>query len=143
MPKLIECPIVISSVGNLPKKIDEYVGLVSTRDDSISIARMLSPPGWIEPGQTPTFREYSLVLKGVLRVEYRDGVLLVKEGQAVVMNAGEWVRYSTPEGAEYLAVCLPAFSPDSVHRDDKPNFPLMDQPPLQTNAPASALSGSR
>lgn len=119
MPVLIASPTVIQSAGNKPKRIDEYVGRVNSGTQAVSIAHMRSPSGWVEPGQTPRFDEYTLVLKGTLRVEYRGGSLDVAAGQAVIARAGEWVRYSTPgdDGAEYLAVCLPAFSPDTVNRD--------------------------
>ena len=119
MPRLIDKPTRITAAGNLPKLIDEFIGRVTTGDAGISIAHMRSPSGWIEPGQTPKFDEYTIVLRGMLRVESRQGLLEVRAGQAVVALHGEWVRYSTPEpdGAEYLAVCSPAFSPDTVHRD--------------------------
>jgi len=119
MPKLIPAPTRIEAAGNKPKLIDEYVGRVTTITTGVSIAHMRSPGGWVEPGQTPEFDEYTIVLRGVLRVESRDGVIEVGAGQAVVVRAGEWVRYSTPgdDGAEYIAVCLPAFAPDIVHRD--------------------------
>jgi quercetin dioxygenase-like cupin family protein len=119
MAKRIEKPTIIQSAGNLPKRIEEFVGRVNTGTDGTSVARMTSPPGWVEPGQTPEFDEYTLVLRGTLRVETRDGVLDVRAGEAVHAARGEWVRYSTPEaaGAEYVAVCVPAFSPDTVHRD--------------------------
>lgn len=119
MPKLIEAPNRIEAAGNKPKIIDEYVGRVATRSAAVSVAHMRSPGGWQEPGQTPEFEEMTVVLKGTLRVEHRAGTLDVAAGQAVVTSPGEWVRYSTPgaEGAEYIAVCLPAFSPDTVHRD--------------------------
>lgn len=120
MPRLVDHPTVIHAAGNKPKEIREFVGRVNSDDEAISIARMVSPGGWIEPGQTPEFTEHTVVLKGVLRVESRSGTLDVSAGQAVITEPGEWVRYSTPteEGAEYIAVCLPAFSPDTVHRDD-------------------------
>ncbi len=120
MPTLIASPTVIQSAGNKPKRIDEYVGRVNSGTQAVSIARMRSPSGWIEPGQTPRFDEYTLVLKGALRVEHRGGSLDVAAGQAVIARAGEWVRYSTPgeDGAEYVAVCLPAFSPETVNRDE-------------------------
>ena len=120
MPKLIESPVQVEAAGTPPKRIEEYVGRVSSGDDQISVARMHSPGGWIEPGQRPDFEEITLVLKGSLHVEHEGGVLKVGAGQAVLVRAGEWVRYSTPgeEGAEYMAVCLPAFSPDTVHRDE-------------------------
>jgi ethanolamine utilization protein EutQ (cupin superfamily) len=118
MAKLIERPTVVEAAGNKPKHIAEYVGRVNTSTGAVSVAQMKSPPGWVEPGQTPEFDEYTLVLRGTLRVESRDGVLDVHAGQGVFAPRGEWVRYSTPdEGAEYVAVCLPAFSPDTVHRD--------------------------
>ena len=119
MPTLIKEPSRIEAAGNKPKRIDEYVGRVNSRHDQVSIAHMRSPAGWVEPGQTPTFDEFTVVLRGMLRVTARDGILDVLAGQAVVAHRGEWVQYSTPgpEGAEYLAVCLPAFSPDAVHRD--------------------------
>lgn len=120
MPRWIEGPSVIEAAGNLPKRIEEYAGRVNTGDPSVSVARMVSPAGWVEPGQRPRFREITLVLSGMLRVESESGVLEVRAGQAVIAEPGEWVRYSSPEapGAEYVAVCLPAFSPDTVHRDD-------------------------
>lgn len=119
MPKLIDAPTVIEAAGNKPKRIEEYVGRVNTHHTETSVARMVSPPGWQEPGQRPEFQEISVVLRGTLRVEYRGGVLDVQAGQSVVTEPGEWVRYSTPAsgGAEYVSVCLPAFSPDTVHRD--------------------------
>lgn len=117
MPTLIPQPTVIASAGNKPKRIEEFIGRVNSKDGAVSIARMASPPGWVEPGQTPQFTEYTLVLSGCLRVEHKGGVIEVRPGQAVVTKPGEWIRYSTPEGAEYVAVCLPAFSPETVHRD--------------------------
>ncbi|MFN7989952.1 MAG: cupin [Thermoanaerobaculia bacterium] len=117
MPTLIEKPTVVAAAGNAPKRIEEFVGRASSGTAAISIARMSSPAGWEEPGQTPEFDEYTLVLAGTLRVESREGVLEVRAGQAVRTSAGEWVRYSTPGGAEYVAVCTPAFSPATVHRD--------------------------
>jgi mannose-6-phosphate isomerase-like protein (cupin superfamily) len=121
MAKRIDRPAVIQSAGNLPKRIEEFVGLVNTGTAGASVARMTSPPGWLEPGQTPEFDEYTLVLRGSLRVETRQGVLDVEAGQAVVAPRGEWVRYSTPgkDGAEYVAVCVPAFTPNTVHRDEE------------------------
>jgi mannose-6-phosphate isomerase-like protein (cupin superfamily) len=117
--KLIEQPTVIAAAGNLPKRIAEYVGRVNSGTATLSIAHMRSPNGWREPGQTPEFDEYTVVLRGSLRVETRSGVVEVPAGQAIVASKGEWVRYSTPgpEGAEYISVCVPAFSPDTVHRD--------------------------
>jgi mannose-6-phosphate isomerase-like protein (cupin superfamily) len=119
MPLLIAQPSRIQAAGNKPKLIDEFVGRVNTNDAEISIARMQSPSGWCEPGQAPEFDEFTVVLRGSLRVEHRDGVIEVAAGQGVVVRRGEWVRYSTPgpEGAEYVAVCLPAFSLDAAHRD--------------------------
>jgi len=119
MPTLIAKPTVIAAAGNKPKVIEEFVGRVNSRTDAVSVARMKSPSGWVEPGQTPDFAEFTLVLRGTLRVESRDGSMDVSAGQAVIVEKGEWVRYSTPsaEGAEYVAVCLPAFSPATVHRD--------------------------
>ncbi len=119
MPTLVTQPTRIEAAGNKPKLIDEYIGRVNSRHGQVSIAYMRSPSGWVEPGQTPEFEEFTVVLKGMLRVTHRGGVLDVRAGQAVVTHPGEWVQYSTPEpeGAEYIAVCLPAFSPDTVHRD--------------------------
>jgi ethanolamine utilization protein EutQ len=119
MPTLIPQPTRIQAAGNKPKIIDEYVGRVNSKTSAASVAHMRSPQGWLEPGQTPEFDEFTIVLKGTLRVEHKGGTLDVHTGQAVVAHAGEWVRYSTPEdgGAEYIAVCLPAFSMETVHRD--------------------------
>ncbi|MFY0524188.1 cupin domain-containing protein [Archangium gephyra] len=119
MPTLIPAPTRVTAAGNKPKLIDEYVGRVNTKQAEFSVAHMRSPGGWLEPGQTPEFREITVVIKGVLRVEHKGGQLDVHAGQAVITEPGEWVRYSTPEadGAEYIAICLPAFSPDTVHRD--------------------------
>ncbi len=119
MAILIEVPSVVTAAGEPPKRIEEFVGRVNTGTEGVSIARMKSPGGWSEPGQTPEFDEYSVVLRGALRVETRAGVLDVRTGQAVIAPKGEWVRYSTPdpEGAEYVSVCTPAFSPETVHRD--------------------------
>ncbi|HTR48312.1 MAG TPA: cupin [Verrucomicrobiae bacterium] len=117
MPTLIENPTRIEAAGTKPKTIEEFVGRVNSKTPAVSVAQMRSPAGWLEPGQTPDFDEYSLVLKGTLRVTHRAGTIDVRAGQAVVAHRGEWVQYSTPEGAEYLSVCLPAFSPDTVHRD--------------------------
>ncbi|MCH2169622.1 cupin [Myxococcota bacterium] len=119
MPYLIESPTLIESAGNRPKQIEEYVGRVNSSEEAASVARMVSPEGWEEPGQRPEFREFTLVLSGMLRVEHEGGVIEVRPGQAVVAERGEWVRYASPEagGAEYIAVCLPAFSPETVHRD--------------------------
>jgi quercetin dioxygenase-like cupin family protein len=119
MPTLIAQPKRIEAAGNKPKLIDEYVGRVNTGTPSASVAHMRSPGGWQEPGQTPEFDEFTVVLRGLLRVEYQGGVMEVRAGQGIIAHRGEWVRYSTPEsdGAEYIAVCLPAFSMDTVHRD--------------------------
>lgn len=121
MIRLIETPTVIQAAGNKPKQIEEFIGRVNSQTEALSIARMKSPGGWIEPGQTPEFDEYTVVLRGMLRVESHEGVTEVRAGQAVITPAGQWVRYSTPdpEGAEYVAVCLPAFSPERVHRDNQ------------------------
>ena len=120
MPTLIGQPTRIASAGNKPKLIDEFVGRVNSGSTALSVAHMRSPGGWVEPGQTPDFDEYTVVLAGMLRVESANGALEVRPGQAVVTHAGEWIRYSTPEadGAEYIAICHPAFSMDTVHRDD-------------------------
>ena len=120
MPILIAAPTQIVAAGNKPKRIEEFVGRVNNQEPRLSIARMRSPGGWFEPGQTPEFDEYTVVLAGCLHVEHRGGTLEVNAGQAVLTRAGEWGRYSTPgdEGAEYVAVCLPAFSPGTVHRDE-------------------------
>lgn len=120
MPTLLATPTQIAAAGNKPKIIREHVGRVNSKTTSVSIAHMTSPGGWVEPGQTPDFDEYTVVLRGSLRVESKDGSHLdVAAGQAVIVPRGEWVRYSTPadEGADYIAVCLPAFAPDLVHRD--------------------------
>jgi mannose-6-phosphate isomerase-like protein (cupin superfamily) len=119
MPRFIERPTVVQAAGNKPKQIQEFIGRVNSGHDAVSVARMVSPGGWVEPGQRPEFEEVTLVLRGMVRVEYEGGVMDVRAGQAVVTSAGEWVRYSSPEGdgAEYIAVCLPAFSPATVHRD--------------------------
>ena len=120
MPRLISAPTIITAVGNKPKRIEEYAGRVNSGHAAVSVARMVSPSGWLEPGQRPEFEEITVVLRGMLRVETEGGVMEVRAGQAIVTAPGEWVRYATPEpdGAEYVAVCLPAFSPDSVHRDE-------------------------
>ncbi len=117
MPTLIAQPTRVTAAGNKPKLIDEYIGRVNTKTTGVSVAHMRSPQGWVEPGQTPEFEEFTIVLKGWLRVAHKGGTLEVHAGQAVVAHAGEWVQYSTPEGAEYIAVCLPAFSMETVHRD--------------------------
>ncbi len=119
LPTHIIGPTRIEAAGNKPKLIDEYFGRVNSQTLELSVAHMRSPGGWTEPGQTPEFREYTVVLRGTLRVEFEGGAIDVQAGQAVVTHPGEWIRYSTPEdaGAEYIAVCLPAFSPATVHRD--------------------------
>ncbi len=120
MPTLIPQPTRIQSAGNKPKLIDEYIGRVTTQTAPVSVAHMRSPAGWQEPGQTPEFDEYTIVLRGLLRVEHRGGYLDVRAGQAVITHKCEWIRYSTPvaDGAEYIAVCLPAFAMETVHRDE-------------------------
>lgn len=120
MPRLIEQPTLVKSAGNEPKQIQEFTGRVNSGHTGVSVARMVSPGGWREPGQRPEFEEITVVLRGLLRVEHAGGALDVRAGQAIVSAPGEWVRYSTPEdgGAEYIAVCLPAFSPATVHRDE-------------------------
>lgn len=120
MPTLINDATIVEAAGNKPKLIAEFVGRLNTQTDEISIARMKSPQGWIEPGQRPDFDEYTLVLNGLLRVQTEDGIVDVHAGQAILAHRGEWVRYSTPEseGAEYVAICVPAFSLDLVHRDE-------------------------
>jgi mannose-6-phosphate isomerase-like protein (cupin superfamily) len=120
MPILITHPATVEAAGNKPKLIEEFIGRVNSKDSAVSIARMRSPQGWVEPGQTPEFDEFTVVLKGTLVVEHAEGTLRVSAGQAVIAKRGEWIRYSTPEpeGAEYVAVCLPAFSMESVHRDE-------------------------
>ena len=118
MPRHITGPTLIAVPGDPPKQIEEFVGLVNTQTDRVSIARMVAPPGWEEPPQTPAFDEYTIVLRGLVRVEHGDDVIDVRAGEAIVTQAGERVRYSTPgEGAEYIAVCLPAFSPETVNRE--------------------------
>ena len=113
----VERPTCVEAAGHPPKRIEESVGRVNTGTDEVSIARMGSPPGWKEPGQTPRFNEYTLVLKGALHVRLKDRDLVVQAGQAVIVGAGDWVQYSTPAGAEYIATCVPAFAPETVHRD--------------------------
>lgn len=120
MPTLISAPTRIQAAGNLAKLIDEYVGLVNSQESRLSIAHMRSPAGWEEPAQTPEFEEYTLVLSGRLRVRHQQGAFDVTAGQAVIAHPGEWIQYSTPdEATEYIAICLPAFSPDTVHREEK------------------------
>ena len=120
MPTIIKTPTKIESAGNKPKIINEFIGRVNSSTEGISIAKMQSPSGWQEPGQTPEFDEYTVVLKGMLRVETKDNTFDIHVGEAIITHKGEWIKYSTPndEGAEYIAVCLPAFSPDTVHRDE-------------------------
>jgi mannose-6-phosphate isomerase-like protein (cupin superfamily) len=119
MPRLIAAPAVVAAAGTKPKKIEEFAGRVNSGHADVSVARMTSPSGWLEPGQRPEFEEITVVLRGTVRVEHEAGVIDVQAGQAIVTSPGEWVRYSTPgpDGAEYVAVCLPAFSPTTVHRD--------------------------
>lgn len=117
MPTLIPQPTRIQAAGTKPKLIDEYIGRVNSKSTALSVAHMRSPEGWSEPGQTPEFDEYTVVLKGTLHVAHKGGHMDVHAGQAVITHRGEWVRYSTPEGAEYIAICLPAFSPETVHRE--------------------------
>lgn len=119
MPTVIPQPTLIQAAGNKPKLIEEFIGRVNSKTESVSIARMRSPEGWVEPGQRPAFDEYTIVLAGCLCIEARDTVVELRAGQAVITHAGEWVRYSSPHagGAEYIAVCLPAFAPETVHRD--------------------------
>jgi ethanolamine utilization protein EutQ (cupin superfamily) len=116
---LIAGPTRVEAAGSKPKLIDEFVGRVNTGTGALSVAHMRSPSGWVEPGQTPEFDEYTVVLKGAIEVEHAGGVIAVAAGQAVLTRAGEWIRYSTPglDGAEYIAICLPAFAPSTVHRD--------------------------
>ena len=119
MPRLIAAPAIVAAAGTKPKRIEEFAGRINSGHAKVSVARMVSPAGWLEPGQRPDFEEITIVLSGLLRVQHEGGVIDVRAGQAVVTAPGEWVRYSTPEpdGAEYVAVCIPAFSPDTVHRD--------------------------
>ena len=117
MPRHIAAPSRVEAAGTKPKIIDELVGRVNTGDTAVSVARMSSPAGWEEPGQTPEFREITLVLDGAVHVEHADGTIVVRAGEAVVTEPGEWIRYHTPDGAEYVAICLPAFAVDTVHRD--------------------------
>jgi mannose-6-phosphate isomerase-like protein (cupin superfamily) len=128
MPRLIDAPAVVKAAGTKPKRIEEYAGRVRSGHAGVSVARMVSPSGWLEPGQRPDFEEITVVLRGMLRVEHEGGSIEVRAGQAVVTAPGEWIRYSTPEpeGAEYVAVCLPAFSPDTVHRDPASSEPTPD-----------------
>ena len=120
MPVKISSPSIITAAGNKPKKIEEFFGKVNSKTNSVSIARMTSPSGWVEPGQKPEFDEYTVVLKGTLKVKTEKETFEINAGEAIIAQKGEWIQYSTPgpEGAEYIAVCLPAFSPDTVHRDE-------------------------
>jgi ethanolamine utilization protein EutQ len=121
LPTLIERPTRVQAAGNLPKIIDEYIGRVNSREDQLSVAHMRSPAGWEEPGQTPEFEEYTIVLRGKLQVRHKGGMVEVCAGQAIIAHPGEWIQYATPEeGAEYIAICRPAFSPATVHRDADP-----------------------
>ncbi|MCZ6703418.1 MAG: cupin [Ignavibacteria bacterium] len=119
MPTIIRSSSIIKSAGNKPKIVEEFIGRVNSKTDGVSIARMKSPAGWVEPGQTPEFDEYTIVLNGVLRIETKEKKFDIKQGEAIIVHKGEWIRYSSPlpEGAEYIAVCLPAFSPEIVNRD--------------------------
>jgi len=119
MPRLIDAPAIVEAAGTKPKQIEEYAGRVRSGHAEVSVARMVSPEGWVEPGQRPEFEEITVVLQGMIRVEHEGGSIDVCAGQAMISAPGEWVRYSTPEagGAEYVAICLPAFSMDTVHRD--------------------------
>jgi len=120
MPTFIKSPSIIQAAGNKPKIIEEFIGRVNSDTEGVSIARMKSPAGWIEPGQTPEFDEYTIVLKGMLRAETKNDSFDIKEGEVIIVHKGEWIKYSSPdiEGAEYIAICLPAFSPEAVHRDE-------------------------
>jgi quercetin dioxygenase-like cupin family protein len=119
VPKLIAAPTIVAAAGSKPKRIEEFAGRINSGHAQVSVARMVSPAGWVEPGQRPEFEEITVVLRGMLRVEHEGGAIDVRAGQAIVTAPGEWVRYSTPEpdGAEYVAICTPAFSPETVHRD--------------------------
>lgn len=119
MPIKIKKPTIIQAAGNKPKRIEEFIGMVNSQTSNLSIARMVSPSGWVEPGQKPEFAEYTVVLKGMLKVKTESNEFEVHAGEAIIINENEWVQYSTPteDGAEYIAVCLPAFSPETVHRD--------------------------
>jgi quercetin dioxygenase-like cupin family protein len=119
VPTIISKPTRVEAAGNKPKIIEEFIGRVNSQAAALSVARMQSPAGWVEPGQTPEFEEYTVVLKGILRVTHNNGAFDVSAGQAVITHPGEWVQYSTPEDAEYIAICLPAFHPGTVHRDEK------------------------
>jgi len=117
MPRLIAAPTVIAAAGTKPKRIEEFAGRINSGHAQVSVAKMTSSSGWKEPGQRPEFEEITIVLRGMVRVEHESGTIDVHAGQALVTSPGEWIRYSTPDGAEYIAICLPAFSPDTVHRD--------------------------
>lgn len=117
MPTLIEQPTRVEAAGNKPKLIDEFIGRVNSSNSDVSVAHMRSPQGWLEPGQTPEFDEYTIVLQGTVQVRHKNGRIDVKAGQAVIAHKGEWVQCSTPDGAEYIAICVPAFDPQKVHRD--------------------------
>jgi mannose-6-phosphate isomerase-like protein (cupin superfamily) len=121
MPSFIKSPSIVKAEGNEPKIIQEFIGRVSSKDTNVSVARMRSPAGWEEPGQTPEFVEYTIVLSGTVRIKSKDGIVDVKSGEAIITQKGEWIQYSTPgiDDAEYISVCLPAFSPSTVHRDSK------------------------
>jgi mannose-6-phosphate isomerase-like protein (cupin superfamily) len=121
MPSFIKSPSIVKAAGNKPKIIEEFIGRVNSKDINVSVARMRSPAGWKEPGQTPEFVEYTIVLSGAVQVASKDGIVDVKSGEAIIAQKGEWIQYSTPgnDGAEYISVCLPAFSPSTVHRDSK------------------------
>ena len=120
MPTIIKSPVIIKAAGNKPKTIEEYVGRVNTKTETLSIARMNSPAGWTEPGQIPEFDEYTIILSGRLTIKTREETIELHAGEAIITHRGEWIQYSTPtpEGAEYIAVCIPAFSPHTVHRDE-------------------------
>jgi len=137
MPRFISAPTRVEAAGTPPKLIDEYVGRINTRTEALSIAHMRSPAGWSEPGQRPTFREYTVVLRGTLMVEFESGTFEVNAGQGVICEPDEWVRYSTPghDGAEYIAVCMPAFSPDTVHRSR--TSPPSSRAPMSQRKPPS------
>lgn len=122
MPTFIKSPVTVQAAGNKPKIIEEFIGNVSSRTTAVNVARMKSPGGWSEPGQTPEFDEYTVVLRGLLQVTTKTDIFEVAAGQAIIVHSGEWVQYGTPlaDGAKYIAICLPAFSPQTVHRDQLP-----------------------
>ncbi|MFO1021144.1 MAG: cupin [Planctomycetales bacterium] len=144
MPRIISQPTRITAAGNKPKLIDEYIGRMNSGSDQVSIAHMRSPAGWVEPGQTPEFEEHTVVLKGMLQVHTKTGTFQVRAGQAVTLSPGEWVQYSTPEpeGAEYIAVCLPAFSPQTVHRDANEPQGMQLQPAFSTAVTCPSVLGT-